>query len=352
MENMYIYIYDKDHTKLAEIYDLTEIEYTHTLNGICSATIKIPSNSPKNTDENKQEYNHIEIYKVIDGIDKLLWWGVLANWTPDGVNIELSCLGYFYLLNKRIYREDKTYSARKYNVLAKNMLEYVNAISDTGITIGESQESSSSTERKLSEGDDIWTKLQEYLSDSNTYARIDKDRKLNYYNEKYGTDKSDYYEVNKFNLISTNSMNRDSTSLYNYILGSSKYTENNEEKTITCVKLNEESISRYGLLEYYLDLNDITKQSTLEERVQEYLDKHSIPNVNMELEVINCDTLNIYDLDVGDYIHLGLNDLYGIDTNIRVIEITVNSKNETAKLTLGNVLYREVSPNRRLYIGS
>lgn len=347
-------IYDKSHNLLAEVWVLSEaLEYTNTLNGVGSATIKIPMNSKSATDENLKEFNHIEIYHIDNGIKKLVWWGLIANRTPSEYDWELNCLGYFYILEKRLFREEKVWNGKKYNILCNLMLDYINSIYDTGITMGISQDSSITTDRKIEENDYFWDKLQDYLSDSNTYAMIDSDRKLNYYNENYGKDRSDYYEINRWNKIGTPTINRDATTIYNYIKAKSTYTDsNNAEHTITCVKQDNESIEQYGLLEYALDLQDVSLQSTLEARTTEFLNKHSIPSINIELSVGNCDTFNIYDVDVGDYITLNLSEDYGINTKIRVIEITVNAKENSAKLTLGNTLYRDVPPNRRVYISS
>lgn len=349
----YLLIYDKSHNLLAEVWVLSEgLEYTHTLNGVCSATIKIPMGSKSATDENLKEYNHIEIYHIDNGLKKLVWWGLIANRTPSEYDWELNCLGYFYILEKRLFREEKTWSKKKYNVLCGLMLDYINSIADTSISIGISQDSSVTTDRKIEEGEYFWDKLQDYLSDSGTYAMIDSERKLNYYNEKFGKDKSDYYEINRWNKIGTPTINRDATTIYNYIKAKSTYSDSNNTKTISCVKQDKDSISEYGLLEYALNLQDISLQETLENRAKEYLDKHSVPSINIELSVGNCDTFNIYDIDVGDYITLNLSEDYGINTKIKVIEITVNAKENSARLTLGNTLYRDVPPNRRVYIAS
>ena len=352
MENWYIYIYDKDHVKLDEIYEISNISYTKTLNGICSATITIPSKIPKNTENNIKEYNHIEIYKIVDGIPMLLWWGVIASWTPNNnFEVEISCLGYFYLLSKRIFREDKEYSNKKYNVLCSLMLDYINNINDTGIRLGISKDSSLKTTRKINYGDYLWDKLTEYLEDSNTYAEIDKDRKLNYYDENYCNDKSDFYEINEANIINNISINRESLGIYNYIEGISTYTnDSNNEVVLKCVKKDEDSIKEYGLLEYTLKLNDIRLQETLETRTQEYLNKNSVPNLNIMLQVRNCSVFNIYDINVGDIIYLNLKDVFNINTKIKVIEITVNAREQIAELTLGNTLYREVAPQKRVYV--
>ena len=349
-----ISLYDKSHKLLDEIWVLSDgLEYTHTLNGIGSAIIKIPRGIEDATDENLKVYNHVEIYHVDDGLDKLVWWGLIANKTPNDYDWELDCLGYFYKLQKRIFREEKAWNGKKYNELCSLMLDYINSIDDTGIVMGISQDSATTTDRKIEEDSYFWDKLSNYLNDSGTCAEVDSDRKLNYYNENYGEDKSNYYEISKWNIIGNPGINFDATPIYNYIKGKSTYTDsNNIEHTLTCVKQDNDSIDQYGLLEYPLVLQDIALQSTLDSRTEEFLKKHSIRSVNIDISVGNCDTFNIYDINPGDYIRLNLNEDYGIDTRIRVIELTVNAKQNSAKLILGNTLYRNVPPNRRVYINS
>ena len=84
----YIKIFNKEHIILEEVYEISELTYTKTLNGIWKASLTLPR-SIKTTEDILQNNNHIEIYRRINEMnvykqhisakEELLWWGVIYN---------------------------------------------------------------------------------------------------------------------------------------------------------------------------------------------------------------------------------------------------------------------------------
>ena len=61
----YIKIFNKEHIILEEVYEISELTYTKTLNGIWKASLTLPR-SIKTTEDILQNNNHIEIYRRIN----------------------------------------------------------------------------------------------------------------------------------------------------------------------------------------------------------------------------------------------------------------------------------------------
>ena len=62
--------------------------------------------------------------------------------------------------------------------------------------------------------------------------------------------------------------------------------------------------------------------------------------INITLKVVINDELDIFDIEVGDYIYIE-SDLLNINQKIRVLEYTVNIKENTVDVVLGNTIYRD-----------
>jgi len=67
----YIKIFNKEHIILEEVYEISELTYTKTLNGIWKASLTLPR-SIKTTEDILQNNNHIEIYRRINEISIFL----------------------------------------------------------------------------------------------------------------------------------------------------------------------------------------------------------------------------------------------------------------------------------------
>ena len=188
----------------------------------------------------------------------------------------------------------------------------------------------------------LYDKIQEFIEDSNCYFTIDKDRKFNFYNE-IGRDKSEYYEINDYNIIGSWDYSIDQTEIFNVINARVVYKEGDVTTVLMSSKKDDESIKLYGYREKALSVNDIKLQETLDKQVEEELSRYKEPLVSCNCEIAINDTFNIFDIEPGDYIKLN-SEVNNINVKIRVLEYTVNLKTNTVKISLGNAIFRENKP--------
>ena len=301
---------------------------------------------------------HVELYLIENNIENLLWYGVVNSPIPNGVDIQCTCLGYACLLQNRNFTYisidsenewKKTYHNKKYGDLIFELINQINIIYRTEIELGKLEDTTKRTDRVINWDDDLYEKIQEFIEDSNCYFDIDKDRRFNFY-ASYGKDKSDYYEINDYNIIGAWNYSIDETQIFNCIHARTVYTEKPEgsEEDVTTILISDfkddESIKNYGMREMVLTTNDIRLQETLDEQVKEALATYKDPLVSCTVEVGICDSFNIFDIKPGDYIKLNT-EKYGLNIKIRVLEYTVNLNTNTVSMTLGNSIFREVMPN-------
>ena len=97
----YFKLYTRNHEFIDELYIFSNVEYTKTLNGICNMTFNIPIRylSKKNIELSLGQ--HIELYRIEDHKESLLWYGVVNSPSPQSGDINCTCLGYASLLQNR-----------------------------------------------------------------------------------------------------------------------------------------------------------------------------------------------------------------------------------------------------------
>ena len=186
--------------------------------------------------------------------------------------------------------------------------------------------------------------VTEFLEDSGLYYTIDKDRKFNIHSE-IGEDKSEYYIIHDGNLINCSQAVIDYSAIKNRIYVFNQYTEEDSEgnsidKYITYVAEDKDSIANFGVKDYVLSVNDLRNIETAEKYANKELLKLSQPNINITIKVVINDELDIFDIEVGDYIYIE-SDLLNINQKIRVLEYTANIKENTVDIVLGNTIYRD-----------
>ena len=396
----YLKIYTSDHEIIDEIYELTDLDYTFSINGIGKANISVPYYAKKTKQKTYKISNDIEIWrkvkkkkikrikledkisytplkdiideplfdidnelifaideKVTNGFriieisyydEELLWWGVIYNTIPEGSNFKIECSGYAAKIENRLFNqyindEFKIYRGT-YDKVLFSMLKDINSYYYTGINQGDAQYISLDTERKIEWNDNFYEKLNDFTTDSNYYWDIDNNRKLNLYSS-IGEDKT-YYEINdEVNVIDTLSINT-SGEIYNHIIAKNTYTEEESDVEVTLIseKKNQDSINLYGLRTKELSVNDIHIQETLDNYVQRELDKCSDPILNIVIEVSNSGIFDIFNIKKGDLVTLNLSCLK-LSSKIKIIEYTIHPKTLTATITLGNCYFRPNRPN-------
>ena len=353
----YFKLYTRNHEFIDELYIFSNVEYTKTLNGICNMTFNIPIRylSKKNIELSLGQ--HIELYRIEDHKESLLWYGVVNSPSPQSGDINCTCLGYASLLQNRnftyieIDNENewkKTYYSKHYGDLIFELIDAINKVYPTGIYLGANQDTSLLTDRVINWDDDLYDKIQEFIEDSNCYFTIDKNRMFNFYNV-IGEDKL-YYEITDYNILGQWDYTMDETQIYNVINARIFFEENVEgqEEPIKTILISHaediNSINRYGRREKVSSAsNDIKLQETLDAQVKEELETYKNPLVSCNVKVGISDIFNIFDIEPGDYVTLNSEEKR-INQKIRVLEYTVNLTENTVSISLGNSIFRDAKP--------
>ena len=353
----YFKLYTRNHEFIDELYIFSNVEYTKTLNGICNMTFNIPIRylSKKNIELSLGQ--HIELYRIEDHKESLLWYGVVNSPSPQSGDINCTCLGYASLLQNRNFTYinidsenewKKTYYSKHYGNLIFELIDEINGIYHTGIYLGVNQDTNLITDRVINWDDDLYDKIQEFIEDSNCYFAIDKNRMFNFYNA-IGEDKL-YYEITDYNILGQWDYTMDETQIYNVINARIFFEENVEgqEEPIKTILISHaediNSINRYGRREKVSNASsDIKLQETLDAQVKEELETYKNPLVSCNVKVGISDIFNIFDIEPGDYITLNSEEKR-INQKIRVLEYTVNLTENTVSISLGNSIFRDAKP--------
>ena len=353
----YFKLYTRNHEFIDELYIFSNVEYTKTLNGICNMTFNIPIRylSKKNIELSLGQ--HIELYRIEDHKESLLWYGVVNSPSPQSGDINCTCLGYASLLQNRNFTYinidsenewKKTYYSKHYGNLIFELIDEINRIYHTGIYLGVNQDTNLITDRVINWDDDLYDKIQEFIEDSNCYFAIDKNRMFNFYNA-IGEDKL-YYEITDYNILGQWDYTMDETQIYNVINARIFFEENVEgqEEPIKTILISHaediNSINRYGRREKVSSAsNDIKLQETLDAQVKEELETYKDPLVSCNVKVGISDIFNIFDIEPGDYVTLNSEEKR-INQKIRVLEYTVNLTENTVSISLGNSIFRDAKP--------
>ena len=353
----YFKLYTRNHEFIDELYIFSNVEYTKTLNGICNMTFNIPIRylSKKNIELSLGQ--HIELYRIEDHKESLLWYGVVNSPSPQSGDINCTCLGYASLLQNRNFTYinidsenewKKTYYSKHYGNLIFELIDEINGIYHTGIYLGVNQDTNLITDRVINWDDDLYDKIQEFIEDSNCYFTIDKNRMFNFYNA-IGEDKL-YYEITDYNILGQWDYTMDETQIYNVINARIFFEENVEgqEEPIKTILISHaediNSINRYGRREKVSSAsNDIKLQETLDAQVKEELETYKDPLVSCNVKVGISDVFNIFDIEPGDYVTLNSEEKR-INQKIRVLEYTVNLTENTVSISLGNSIFRDAKP--------
>lgn len=335
-------IFDRLHNILDEIDEYSGLKYGWTLNGLGKAQFSIGLESKKCTSENFEFRNHIEVWE-----DKCIWGGQIVDRQFDDSKLNISLYGYLSLLDKRRLRA-KVYPNMAYGDLYVSMLDDVNAIEDTGVSVGNMAANSLKTQRTVNNTDFLLKKLQDYCSDSNYDIDVDNDRKLNFYLRK-GTIKSSYlleYGGDADNILSAPSLEQSAMSMANSIYSEIK----NDSSTLTSLAEDGNSKGLYGLQEDVLNANDgIVLQNTLDNNTSSELQRRAYPANSLSLKVKDSSLCPFDDIEVGDSITVHLIPYWNFTDILRIIEMAHNEDDGTRDIVVGQTLYRPQPPVKKLY---
>lgn len=344
-----IQIFNNKHDLIDELYDFSNLSYSHTLNGTPKCSFKVPLMHSKSTRDNFTHFNHIEILE--DGVK--IWGGVLVGTTFENTDVALNCFGYIHLL-KRLYRKRKTYRGT-YNQVLIEMFEDIEKIHPTGLKLGNLEVSNIETSRVVDAEDYLLDKFVGYCEDLGYCLEVDSNRNINFYTHK-GTKKPYTLQETKeySNLILSPSITVDSTEMANYVYGTVKIEnedESEDEIYLTSEKLDIESYELYGLREGFYKANEgVVRQSTLDSQTSIYLDKCKLPLNAIDLNCVDSGLCDMKDVDTGDTVQLYIEKYFNFKEDVRILEINRDCTKNEYKLVVGDLLYKpNKNINKRIY---
>lgn len=361
----YLKIYNKFHNILDEIHEFSNLSYTKTLNGVGKCGFSVPLNHAKTTINNYTLANHVEVYYG----SKLVWGGCMVQLDFGATDLTVGCYGYLEILNHRRLR-GKTYPNMKYSELFKTVFRELDAIYPLQLIEGSFDDNCISTQRKVENKDMALDKFLKWCEDSNYYIEVSADRKFNFATVK---ERKTYYELihgtsELDNIVNAPSLSQSILEMSNNVYSESTSSEGEaktiitvnadnsidkyelSETTISTIKKDDASITKYGLYEGVFNANnDIVKIETLNTYTNEELRKTSYPSNNISLEVANSSLCPIHELQVGDIVTVWLKNYFNFKDELRILEITINAEKNTASLVVGETLFKPTKPIKMRY---
>lgn len=359
---MYIKIYDRNHNLIDSIEQIYDPKTIHTLNGVNKFTCSLPLGISKVNADTVNLMNHVEFY---DDNHNLKFGGILVNIDYNMPNVAISCYGWAFILQK-IRLKEKEYAETTYSELAQTIFEqyisgeYYNAqrYSDFAY-IGQSSTDghiATVTERKVDNKDNLWDKLVDWATDINAYVYITDDR--GFYFEKTIKQNQMWYakwedsDINKLGLSTTfnNLLSIPSVSLSVIDMSNDVYGEVSIEKdgTTTILYKNSKdltSINQYGLLQSYFDVNDnASVQSTVNSKVNAELSRCSYPLSSMDIAISDSILAPLDEIKVGHSITVYIEPYLEYETTTKILEIERDYTTNTAKLKVGETLFKDNAP--------
>lgn len=347
-----IRLYDRQHKILDEIYEYSGLTYTKTLNGVGKCAFKVPLHHPKTTQTNYKLTNHIEVLRN----DSIVWGGHIVQLDFSETDLQIGAYGYLDIFNYQRLRY-KNYSEMKYSKLISTVVNEINSRSDTGISLGYFDDNCIRTQRLVENENMALEKMLNWVNSANYYIEVDDNRKFNFYASK---ERKTYYELifgteEQDNIIKAPSLSQSIIEMANNVYSETTRQEEDEngesiDITMTSTKEDIDSINVYGLFEGTYNANDdIVYQGTLDNYVQDELRKRSYPSNAIDLEIVNSDLCPIYELRVGDILSLYLKPYFEFKDEVKILEITINTANDTANITVGETLFKPNKPVRIRY---
>lgn len=347
----FIKLYTRQHELIDELYVLSNISFSKTLNGIGSCTFNSPIKYLSEKEIELILNQHIELYKIENNKEELLWFGVVNSPCPVNEDIQCICLGYACLFQNRNFIDiglnsknefKRDYHNKTYGSLIFSLISEINNITRTGIELGECEDSTLKTDRVIEWSDDLYEKIQEFIEASNCYFQITEERKFNFY-KNLGEDKSEYYEINDYNIIGSLDYIIDQTQIANVVSARVSWEEDKVFNALMSTAIDYNSLNLYGRREKVIQVNDIRLQETLDKQCEEVLNAYKDPLINCTVKVGISEVFNIFDIGVGDYIKLNT-EKYKLNIKIKVLEYKVDLTENTVTITLGNSIFRDNKP--------
>jgi len=303
-----IKIYDKDMSPLTTLAesDFSRLSYRRAVNQIGDCTFVMRSDRPKTTNPNTQLYNRIELYE--DGVKK--FFGVITRRDIDLNTIKISCREVAYILKKRLL--GATYTANGTVIdEAEDLIDYVNGVDDTGITVGDVTEAIGDIDNTWKYGN-AYSALDDMCKSSGNQFIINNDGEL-VVKPDIGTDLSETV-IFRYNINQVSSAN---------ILGFEVEDDGDDIVTtsygksvaLTSTQISAGLVTSYGTLEKFKDFRVVNDQTVLDDfTAAENADRVYSPKIELSPSVDD-------NFEVGDTVRVILkNSLIDIDESFQVLE--------------------------------
>lgn len=358
---MYIEFYTKENVYIDTIYEIGKPQTIKTLNGINKFTCTLPINNIKIDEDILKFMNHVYFY---DDNDKLQFGGVLIDRSFNMPDITIGCYGWAILFQKKRMTA-KTYPTTNYSTYMSTIFnEYIydynnmigffrNGISPSNISID-----TTSTTRIVTDTDFVWSKMLDWNSDINGMLEISDNRYLRFQYNKYQRQmwyvKWEYDESRNIlelptsfnNLVAFPSVSQSASEMANRMYGEVSTTnENDQDVLLTSLKVDDNSIARYGILDGVTNVNDsVVLQGTVDSKVQAELDRVSLPSSNMDIVISDSILAPLDEIEVGQKVTVFIEPYLNFKSETTILEISRNYEENVAKLTVGKTLYRQNVP--------
>jgi len=329
-----INILNRQNTAFSKILDPQDLNFKLTLGENNTASFTLPLSHPRATKENLQKHNRIEIYRVNlkDRTDiRKVWIGYIeAVRIVDENHLNVGCNGLLQLFEKRSV--SRSFTNWQGGDAVFEILNKVNIQEDIflseGVTDVNKQFSHDFADMKVLS---VFKKIAESTGGE---LQIDTNFQLNFQNQ-IGQDRSSKV-IFRFirnqqiaNSIDTFTFLEEGKELFNRIICFGK------DRMITAVKEDQDSISKFGLLEKVRHFTKVEDQNTLDELAEELLKFHKPVKMIPTIEP-NKERIDLFDYEVGDKVRVIIKHAFtDFDQIHRILEINVTvGKNNEEKIKI------------------
>lgn len=130
-----IYINDHYWNSLSQIFEVNNLESRLKLNDISSASFEVSNLHKENNYLNFKEFNEVNIYKVEDNKEKIIFEWVIRSVEADLYKTKVTLNDKLYLLKNKILYIDKTYNNVSIKSVLQDILDSINSRNNTRITL-------------------------------------------------------------------------------------------------------------------------------------------------------------------------------------------------------------------------
>ncbi len=160
-----IYINNYLWNSISQIFEVNNLEVKLKLNDISSASFEVSNLHKENSYINFREFNEVNIYKIENNIEKLIFEWVIRSVEADLYKTKIVLNDKLFLLKNKILYTDKNYSNISIKWILQDILNTINSRYDTKIVLES----------------DINTTITKNYKKWQTFFDILKDLSLNWY---------------------------------------------------------------------------------------------------------------------------------------------------------------------------